>query len=168
LSDSVTKDNYKLYAGIKTFTDIENISNEKAIEYSFKKLKEETLVTALKGKVKTDDNPLIIQLLKKDEIIREIYLEKGNLFEFRNIEAGTYQIRIIHDSNKNKRWDTSNLKRNHYQEKVYYHINNNSENKYDIILKAGWENEIEINPIPEQGINTKDILENTGENGVDN
>jgi hypothetical protein len=152
LPDSISNETFKLIAGINTFTDIEEMGNEKKIEYTFRKLKPETLVTALKGKIQTTESPLIVQLMQKDEIVHSVYLEKGNEFIFRNLEAGTYQLRVIHDSNKNRRWDTSNLMKNKYQEMVYYMKNDNADNPYDILLKAGWENEIEIQPLPIPGI----------------
>jgi uncharacterized protein (DUF2141 family) len=150
--DSISKENFKLIAGTNTFIDIEDLSNDKKIEFTFRKLKPETLVTALKGKVNTKENPLLIQLMRKEEVIREIYLENSNEFIFRNLEPGTYQLRAIVDQNRNKRWDTSNLNFKRYQEKVYYKKSNNLENPYDILLKAGWENEVEIDIVPEQGI----------------
>ena len=159
IPDSITKESFILYAGDSTFIDIESEFNEK-IESTFKRLKKESLSDEVKVKVNTSELPLIVQLTdKRDEIIAERYLTESNEAIFQNVEPGTYYIRAIVDKNKNKRWDTSNLRKPVYAEPVYYVENPNAENSKDITVRAGWILELEINPRRDQGLHLGTVLE---------
>lgn len=160
IPDSITNESFTLYAGDSTFIDIESEFNPEKIESTFKRLKKETLSDEVKVKVNTKELPLIVQITdKKDEIIAEKYLTESNEVIFQNVEPGTYYIRAIVDKNKNKRWDTSNLKQLIYAEPVYYVENPNAENPKDVTVRGGWVLELEIDPRKDQGLHIGTIPE---------
>ncbi|PSL03421.1 Ig-like domain-containing protein [Cecembia rubra] len=172
LPDSIKSESFIVYAGDSTFIDIESQFNEDKMESTFKRLKKETLSDEVKVKVNSSEFPIIVQITdKKEEVIAERYLIDKNEASFENIEPGTYYIRAIIDRNKNRRWDTSNLKQWLYPEPVYYAENPNAENSKDVIVRGGWALELEIDPRKEQGINIKansDKKEATENNKTEN
>jgi uncharacterized protein (DUF2141 family) len=65
--------------------------------------------------------PIIIQLLdNQDAIIESIYSENESYFRFENLETSNYWIRIIFDTNKNKKWDSGNFLNRIQPEKMIY------------------------------------------------
>lgn len=160
LPDSIANDSFTLYAGDSTFIDVESEFNQTKAEFIFKRLKKETLSDEVKVKVNTDQLPLIVQITdKKEEVIAERYLSQSNEAIFQNVEPGSYYIRAIVDKNKNKRWDTFNLRQLVYAEPVYYVENPNAENPKDVTVRGGWVLELEINPRKEQGLKLDSIPE---------
>jgi uncharacterized protein (DUF2141 family) len=144
---------FTLFAADSSFFDIENMTNEKKIEATYKKLNKDVTADALRVNINSTQYPLILQLLdNKDQIIQEEVLNNINQYVFKSLEAGTYKVRVIEDTNKNGRWDTSNLLQKRQAEPIYYHVNSESDNSRDIILKAGWDNEVTINPLIPAGI----------------
>ncbi len=156
IPDSITRDNFVLYAGDSTFYDAEGMVNEKPVEGNYSRLQKSTLADALKVKINTEETPLILQLLNKNgNVVYEQYLISTNEHAFRNIEANTYQVRVIVDLNKNSRWDPSNLLQERQAEPVYYFINPDNDNSRDIVIKGGWEMEITVEPLPKPGIHNQ-------------
>lgn len=51
-------------------------------------------------------NPVIIQLKKKDDVVRKLRVYKNGLYTFSYLSPGDYGIKIIHDLNDNGKWDT--------------------------------------------------------------
>lgn len=151
--DSISIENFIVYAGDSTFIDIENQFNKDKKESSFRKLKKETLAEEIKVTVNTDELPLIIQILsKKEEIIAEQYLPDNNVAIFTNIEPATYLIRSIVDTNLNRRWDTHNMLENRQAERVYYLENPNDNNNKETTVRGGWTLEVVIQPTKPLGI----------------
>ena len=156
IPDSIASNTFTLYVGDSTFMDIEGTWTDKKYENTYSRINPETLAEEIKISVNTSERPLIIQILnKKEEIIREQYLEDTNTFTFKNIEAGTYIIRAIVDRNKNKRWDTSNYLDNRYAEPIYFLTNPENPEPYDTIIRGGWTLEVTIEPRIGPGINTE-------------
>ncbi|MDO9552637.1 Ig-like domain-containing domain [Rhodonellum sp.] len=161
IPDSLKNEVFTVYSADSTFFDVEGLTNENKIEGTYRKLKKEVLADALRVKINSNRYPLIIQLLNnKDQLVKEEYLKDKNEIVFMELEAGTYRVRIIEDLNGNRRWDPSNLTEKRQAEPIYYHINSENDNSRDIILKAGWDNEITINPLNPIGLG---LLKN-GEN----
>jgi uncharacterized protein (DUF2141 family) len=153
IPDSVASDSFTLYIGDSTFMDIEGVWTDKKYENTYTRINPETLAEEIKVTVNTEERPLIIQILtKKDEIIRQAYLENTNTTTFKNIEAGTYIIRAIVDKNKNKRWDTSNYLDKRYAEPIYFLTNPENPEPYDTIIRGGWTLEVTIEPRNGPGI----------------
>lgn len=85
--------------------------------------------------------PVIIQLTddKGEEIKNELYATEPKSFYFNHLNPGKYLIRVIFDSNKNKKWDTGDYLKKIQPERVSYapkpiEMRANWEEKYDFIL----------------------------------
>ncbi|WP_378186214.1 Ig-like domain-containing protein [Aquimarina sp. W85] len=77
--------------------------------------------------------PLIIQLIDdKDNLISEKYIEKLRTITFEYLKPGAYDIRVILDTNANKRWDTGNFLKGIQPEKIIYFPTT-------IDVRANWE-----------------------------
>lgn len=88
------------------------------------------LSVALEGEV---DYPLIVQLSdEKGETKQEIYADSTQIFEFSTIEPSNYLIRVIFDTNGNKKWDTGNYLQKKQPERVSYY-------PQVIEIRANWE-----------------------------
>ena len=79
----------------------------------------------------------IVQVLSErdDVIVEKINID--NTIIFQNIKAGKYRIRVIHDTNKNGKWDSGDYWKNQQPESVYYldkvlELRNNWEIEEDI------------------------------------
>lgn len=77
--------------------------------------------------------PMIAQLTNdRGEIFRELYAEQPEIFEFKNLDPGEYNIRVIFDDNSNGKWDTGSYLKKIQPEKVSYYP--------DVIdVRANWE-----------------------------
>jgi len=151
ISDSIPQDIFTLNARDSTFRDIENIFNKEALKANYKKLKRETLADEISGTVVGTPGPYIVQLITKNEVKREQYIQTGNTFSFTLVEAGEYQIRVIADRNKNKRWDPGNFAQRRLAEQVFYF--EDEDKSRDITIRAGWTvPSQQINSTPQTGI----------------
>lgn len=151
--DTLSIDNFIVYAGDSTFIDVERQFNKDKKESSYRRLKRETLAEEIKITVNTEELPLIVQILnKKEEIIAEKYLTDTNITTFKDIDPATYLIRAIVDSNKNRRWDTHNMFENRQAERVYYLENPNDNNNKETTIRAGWTLDVTIQPRKPVGI----------------
>ncbi|MDF2156411.1 Ig-like domain-containing domain [Algoriphagus sp. CAU 1675] len=155
VEDSIAMEIFTITAADSTFMDIEDQYNEKALTANYRRLKKETLADLLAGIIQEAQAPFIIQLLdQKAEIRAEKYVNE-NRFKFERLEAGTYRIRIIEDSNSNLRWDPSNFTENRLAERVFYYVNPESTSK-DIVIRGGWSLEdLLIIPTKKTGIHQK-------------
>ena len=145
IPDSLAYNTFTVFAADSTFMDVENQWNETKLEANYSKLKEESLSEELSGHVDTDELPIIVQLLgKNDEVIQERYLTETNAYKFTQIEAGQYRLRAIIDRNKNKRWDPGNIREKRQPEPIYYFYDTETLSD-QILLRGGWTmNEIVI------------------------
>lgn len=153
IPDSLDKEIFTLRASDSTFIDIEGQVNEKKIEANYRKLKRENLADEISGQIQGAIPPFIVQLLdNKDEIIKEIYLDKSNKYSFKLVEPGTFKIRVIEDQNQNYRWDPSNYTLKRQAERVFYF--KGEEGKSEIIIRGGWTLEDQnINATKKTGLN---------------
>ncbi len=77
--------------------------------------------------------PLIVHLTdEKGKIKREIIAEESAVFEFNSLEPGKYLVRVIFDTNENRKWDTGNYLLRIQPEKVSYYPK-------VIDMRANWE-----------------------------
>ena len=136
IPDSIAFQIFTLNAKDSTFLDIEGVFNEKELKANYKKLRLEELADEISGSIIGAEGPFIIQLISKDEIKREEFINNGNTFSFKLVEAGIYQIRVIADTNGNKRWDPANFSENRLAEQVFYFLD--EENSQNITIRAGW------------------------------
>ncbi|WP_445734248.1 Ig-like domain-containing protein [Mariniflexile sp.] len=108
---------YSMQLMPEAFTDFFNNKNDtlryslatkKASDYGFVRF---TLLNA--------NYPLIIQLTdEKGEVKAEQYATKQEDIDFLNLQPGTYYIRVIHDANGNKKYDTGNYLKKIQPERV--------------------------------------------------
>ena len=81
----------------------------------------------------------LLQILSSNEVKESITLQ-GNKFFKKLMEPGTYQIRIVQDDNKNKKWDTGNFFKGKLQpEKVIFikdiiNVKANFDKQYTVVL----------------------------------
>jgi uncharacterized protein (DUF2141 family) len=88
--------------------------------------------------------------VKKDQ-----YIETGNTFSFTLVEAGEYQIRVISDRNKNRRWDPGNFAQGRLAEQVFYF--EGEDKSRNITIRAGWTvPSQQINSTPQTGLKQED------------
>lgn len=137
IPDSLQKEIFTVKASDSTFTDIEGQLNEKPVSANYRKLKREGLADEIKGNIEGSKPPYIVQLIdSKGEVVNELFIERGNQFSFKLIEPGTFKLRVIEDTNGNKRWDPSNFTQKRQAERVFYFVG--EENKKEIIVRGGW------------------------------
>jgi hypothetical protein len=145
LADSILQEIFTLNARDSTFQDIENVFNKDALKANYKKLRRETLADEISGTILGNSGPYIVQLISKNEVKKDLYIETGNEFSFTLVEAGEYQIRVIADRNKNRRWDPGNFVLRRSAEQVFYF--EDEDKSRDITIRAGW-------TVPSQQINS--------------
>lgn len=81
----------------------------------------------------------IIELLNdKSQVVRRVD-NYNNVIYFTNLAPSTYRIRVIDDTNKNKRWDTGNFSKKIQPEEVKYQLTT-------IKIRANWDAEIILQP----------------------
>ena len=137
IPDSITKEIITLKAADSTFIDWENQYNESKLAANYKKVKREALADEIAGTIMGANPPFIVQLLdSKGTVAKELFLESSNTYSFRLLEPGNYKIRVIEDSNGNKRWDPANYPEKRKAEFVFYYTN--SETKDEMTIRAGW------------------------------
>ncbi|MEX2512557.1 MAG: Ig-like domain-containing domain [Cyclobacteriaceae bacterium] len=151
--DSIKNNSFTLIAKDSTFQDIEELWNESIVEANYTKFNPENLADGIIGTINTEERPLMIQLLDNNEkIIQQKYLEQTNQFEFTDIEASNYKIRVIVDRNQNKKWDPGNLYEKRQPEPIYYFYDTETQSS-EFILRGGWTlNDIILEPRQESGI----------------
>ncbi len=158
IPDTIASETFTFFAADSSFTDTEGLFNEAKLESGYKRLKSEALAEDITVIINTEELPIIVQITdKQNKVIAENYLTETNQTIFKNIEPGVHFIRAIIDRNKNKRWDTSNLRNNIQSEPVYYLLNENDNNSKDTTIRAGWALEVTIQPNNPVGIQTNSI-----------
>lgn len=66
--------------------------------------------------------PIVVQVLSEngDKVIREQFATSPQTFEFKNLEPKKYLVRVIGDTNGNKKWDTGSFLKKKFPEDVSY------------------------------------------------
>ncbi len=65
--------------------------------------------------------PVIVQLTNaKGDIMYEQYSDAPRMFDFRHINPGTYYLRVVYDTNGNRKWDTGNYLKKTQPERIIY------------------------------------------------
>jgi hypothetical protein len=127
---------YKIIVEPKAFTDMYNINNNDTLQLQFNTPKRENFGT-LKLNIKNSFCPYIIQLLtEKENVERQYFSNKDETIKFEFIGPSTYLLKIIFDTNNNKKWDTGNYLKHIQPEKVIYY-------NEKITIRANWDLEID-------------------------
>jgi uncharacterized protein (DUF2141 family) len=67
--------------------------------------------------------PIIVELTDdKPKLIESVYVTEKRTVKFENLSPNNYQVRIIYDTNKNKKWDTGSYLKKVKPEKTEYHF----------------------------------------------
>jgi hypothetical protein len=85
------------------------------------------------------NRPVVVQLLDmRDRYIREAYLEENKRVKFDYLKPDKYRLKIIHDVNGNRKWDTGDYLKGIQPERVEYY-------QGEINVRSNWE--LEIKPV---------------------
>lgn len=77
--------------------------------------------------------PIILQLVDDKGLVKyEKFAIEPRLFDFRNINAGIYYLRVITDTNGNQKWDSGNYLQKQQPERISYYPEL-------VDARAGWE-----------------------------
>jgi hypothetical protein len=90
-------------------------------------------------RLQTDEEYFIVQLLRADEVYREIRNPETDVLYFNDLEPGNYNLRVIIDSNNNGRWDPGNIKDNIPPEQIIYYVPATGERDMDIRANFDWD-----------------------------
>jgi len=117
--DKKEDDNYKMRLLPDALTDLFENTND-TLNYNLR-----TKKTSDYGNVRiTLYNavyPVIVQLTDKQGlVVAEKYSEKSEPIDLLRINPGTYDIRVIYDTNKNRKWDTGNYLKKIQPERISY------------------------------------------------
>lgn len=125
---------YQLKIDSGAFVSIYNLTND-SIEKSFKTKKEENYGTLKITIAPNFADNYIFQLWKKDELINEFYDKHIQVFVVPYLKPGEYQVKLIVDKNKNRKWDNGDYNKQLQPEKliIYNEI---------ITIQENWDNDI--------------------------
>lgn len=133
--------NYKLVIEPEALNSVYGLKNDTLINV-FKTKKEENYGTLNLSIVTNFTENYILQILHKNEIVKEIFdsynpqIHVHNLIPY--LTPGEYQIKLIIDTNNNKKWDAGNYEQNLQPERVIFYQDN-------ITIRENWDNEIKWN-----------------------
>ena len=77
----------------------------------------------------------IVQLYKNKQRVEQQFLQGQAAINYKYLKPGNYELKLIVDSNNDKKWTTGQYLEHRQPEKVYYY-------EKQIVLKANWDNEI--------------------------
>ena len=81
------------------------------------------------------DSDYIVQLLKRDKVVKQVFLNGTATENFEYLNPGNYQLKLIVDTNKDAKWTTGNYLEGIQPEKVIFYDK-------EITIKANWDNDI--------------------------
>ncbi len=124
---------YSLFIPPGTFKDIFGTSND-TVKINFKTTSAKDYSNIKLSLISHDLTcNLIVRLVtENDAIIQEIYSPPDKAIQFNYVLPGNYKIKVICDSNNNKKWDTGNYLKKIQPEKVFYYPS-------AITTKANWD-----------------------------
>lgn len=71
--------------------------------------------------LKSFDTPIVLQLIKDGKVIRQENIESpSDTYPISELYAGEYTVKIIQDSNGNKKWDVGNYESKIQPESIFY------------------------------------------------
>lgn len=126
----------QLIVGKGTFISIDQDTAPK-IQKEIRPVKTEDLGIIL-AEVRTTAPHFILQLLDKDyHILRETVDNKKIRWD--NLPSSDYRIRLVIDTNQNRKWDPGNYLKKEEPEQVFFYLNEKSNPPNTTHLKANWE-----------------------------
>ncbi len=127
---------YNLFIPSGVFTDIFGLENDTLI--SVFKTRQESDYASLTSIISSgkESYPVLLQLVdEKDNIYKEVVIQKDSTIEFGFLMPGMYRLKIIFDSNSNGRWDTGSYLSKRQPELVKYYPD-------PIQIRSNWDVEI--------------------------
>ena len=119
--DKSESNTYKLQMLPETFTDFFGNVNKDTLNYNLR-TKSYADFSNLRVTLINAKYPLIIQLTDEKGVVKyEQYSTKNNVFDFRYINPVNYYLRVVHDVNGNKKWDTGNYLKKIQPEHISYY-----------------------------------------------
>ncbi|TZF85778.1 hypothetical protein FW774_01520 (plasmid) [Pedobacter sp. BS3] len=85
---------------------------------------------------------VILLLNSTGDIVRSDAINSNRAIHYTNIQAAKYNLRIVYDDNKNKKWDTGNVKKRIYPEGIW-----NYDKEFNIRPNWDLEEKITIPPL---------------------
>jgi len=133
---------YKLFIPPSVMKDMFDFKNDSvSVKFTTKALRNYGTMS-LKILMPAEDAGYIIQLRdENDQLVKEKYIESLESLTFDYLTPKNYKIKLIIDSNHNKKWDTGNYNHKKQAERVYYYPE-------PINLKANWEMNLDWNILP--------------------
>ncbi len=83
------------------------------------------------------DGPVVVQLRRKDEIVRQRYCRENGLLQFSFLDPGDYYFTVIHDRNENGKWDSGRYMEKLQPEEVEVL-------KGPVNVRANWDHEVSM------------------------
>jgi hypothetical protein len=124
----------KLFIRKSFFISVDNDSSL-AMEQPVSVLQPETTGTLIVD-IQTKEESYLTQILTNDyKVVQTTYNQPKSIFK--NLPPSNYLIRLIIDSNANKKWDPGSFYKKIEPEKIIYYINEEKEHTTNI--KANWE-----------------------------
>ena len=119
--DKTPSNNYQIAAMPGAITDLFEETNDTIYQsLSTKALSDYGMIMLTLQNV--ESYPIIVQLTDtKGEVISEKYSEENQSLTFRYINPGKFLLRVIFDSNKNRKWDTGNYLKKRQPEMIKYY-----------------------------------------------
>ena len=132
--DYLSVKKYTLVIGDSVLKDFNELYNKK-IQYNLKLYNEESLGNIVITAKQSAYN-YIYELINNEKIVARI-ISKEEKINFKNLNPGDYKLRIIHDVNNNKYWDSGDYINKIQPEIVEYFPGN-------IKVRANWELELNL------------------------
>jgi hypothetical protein len=114
--------NYVLSFPMGTFKDIFGLTNDTTMSFNYK-VKSSKDYGNLKLKFKAPSNGFnyILQLMNdKDEIFQQNIVQGDTVIYYSFLDPSKYKLKLIYDTNNNRKWDTGNYFQHLQPEKVTY------------------------------------------------
>ena len=122
------------------FTDIFGTKNDSVTFHVLTKKKEDYGILKLKVVTEDSENRIVELIASKSNSVFETIFVTGagtRTYNFKNLAAESYFIKVVEDKNKNGKWDTGNFAEKRQPEKITLYKNLPE-------LKGGWEAEFEL------------------------
>ncbi|TCK65089.1 Ig-like domain-containing protein [Winogradskyella wandonensis] len=115
-------ENYKMELLPSAITDFYGEVND-TLNFSFSTRKESDY-GSIRVNLVNAKLPVIVQLTDdRGKVLHERYTDEYPAVDFNNIEAKQYQLRVVFDENKNRRFDTGNYLKKIQPERISYYPN---------------------------------------------
>jgi len=126
--------NYQLFIPPGSFEDIYGLKND-TLKRNFKSKKESDYGVINLNILPNFSEKYIVQLSKNKKIITESYLTGKQTKQYKYLSAGIYSLKLIIDTNGDKKWSTGNYLEGLQPERVIIY------NK-EIKIRSNWDNDI--------------------------